>query len=98
MSTADANTIPAASASRTSSLVVEMAGSHAARRAPSARRLGRPIVLRVGFLPSMLRLGAILAGGLLVLLGRAAVSLGEIAGQFFRGRRVFLGKRLVHQG
>lgn len=55
-------------------------------------------MLCVGFLAGVLRLGAILASGLLVLLSRAAVGIGEIAGQFFRGCLVFLGECLMHQG
>ena len=52
----------------------------------------------VGFLKGVLRLGAILASGLLVLVNGPAVSLGEIAGQRFRGRLMFLSEPLVHKG
>jgi hypothetical protein len=58
----------------------------------------RLIVLGVRFLAGVLRLGSILASGLLMLLGRAAVGIGKIAGQFSGGCLVLLGERLVHQG
>jgi hypothetical protein len=44
-----------------------------------------------------LRLAAILARGLLVLISRPTVSLGEIAGQRFRGRLMFLSEPLMHK-
>jgi hypothetical protein len=56
------------------------------------------IVLCVGFLTGGLRLGAILASGLLVLVSGATVSLGEIARQRFRGRLMFLSEPFVHKG
>jgi hypothetical protein len=55
-------------------------------------------VLRVGFLTGGSRLGAILAGGLHVLVSGATVGLGEIAGQRFRRRLMFLSEPLMHQG
>ena len=51
----------------------------------------------IGFLAGGLRLAAILTGGLLVLVSGAAVSLGEIAGQRFRGCLMFFSEPLVHE-
>jgi hypothetical protein len=45
-----------------------------------------------------LRLPAILASGLQVLVSGPTVSLGEIVGQRFRGRLMFLREQLVHKG
>jgi hypothetical protein len=56
------------------------------------------IVLCVGFLTSGLRLAAILVSGLQVLVSGATVSFGEIVGQRFRGRLMFLSEPLVHKG
>jgi hypothetical protein len=56
------------------------------------------IVLCVGFLTRILRLGAILASSLLVLVSGVAVSLGEIVGQRFCGRLMFLSEQLMHKG
>jgi hypothetical protein len=56
------------------------------------------IVLCVGFLARILRSGAILASGLLVLLSGSAVSLGEIAGQRLRGCLMFLSEHFVQHG
>ena len=73
----------------------------ALRRA--ARERGGPtamhsIVLCVGFLTGALRLTAILVSGLQVLVSGPTVSLGEIAGQRFRGRLMFLSEHLMHTG
>jgi hypothetical protein len=54
------------------------------------------IVFCVGFLTGVLRLGAILVSGLPVLVSGATVSLGEVVGQRFRGRLMFLCEQLVH--
>jgi len=54
------------------------------------------IALRVGFLTGGLCQPAILARGLLVLVSGAAVSLGKIAGQRFRGRLMLLSEPLMH--
>jgi hypothetical protein len=56
------------------------------------------IVLCVGFLTGGLRLGATLVSGLQVLVNGPKVSLGEIAGQRFRGRLMFLSEHLMHKG
>jgi hypothetical protein len=64
-------------------------------RGPTAKH---SIVLYVGFLTGRLRLAAILASGLPVLLSGPAVSLGIIVGQRFRGRLMFLSEPLVHKG
>jgi hypothetical protein len=52
--------------------------------------------ITLGFLTGVLRLAVILAGGLLVLVSGAAVSLGEIAGQRFRSCLMFLSEPFVH--
>jgi hypothetical protein len=56
------------------------------------------IVLCVGFLTGGLRLTAILVSGLPVLVSGPTVSLGEIVGQRFRGRLMFLSEQLMHKG
>jgi hypothetical protein len=55
-------------------------------------------VLRVGILTGGLRLAAILASGLDMLVDGPTVSLGEIAGQRFRARLMFLCEQLVYGG
>jgi hypothetical protein len=52
-------------------------------------------VLYVGFPTGGLRLGAIVASGLSVLVSGATVSI-EIAGQRFRGRLMLLSEPLMH--
>jgi hypothetical protein len=56
------------------------------------------IALCVGFLTGGLRLAAILAGGLAVLVSGPTVSLAEIVGHRFGGRLMFLSEPLVHKG
>jgi hypothetical protein len=56
------------------------------------------IVIGVGFLTGGLRLAAILAGGLPVLVSGPTVSLAEIVGHRFGGRLMFLSEPLMHEG
>jgi hypothetical protein len=56
------------------------------------------ILVCVGFLTDGLRLTAILVSGLQVLVSGPTVSLGQIAGQRFRGRLMLLSEQLMHKG
>jgi hypothetical protein len=60
--------------------------------------LQHSILVCVRFLTGGLRLPAIHASGLQVLVSGPTVSLGEIVGQRFRGRLMFFSEQLMHKG